>query len=88
MEPFSPPRKKHLIFSQKKAVLIFQETETETPKKSFIFQETELSHISGKEYSEHWHNGTFLLLQERNILNTGSGIRKLSYILGNEYSEA
>ena len=37
--------KKFLIFSQKKAVPIFQETKT--LKKFFIFQETELSYISG-----------------------------------------
>ena len=36
--------KKFLIFSQKKAFLIFWETET--PKKKFTFQETELSYIS------------------------------------------
>ena len=41
--------KKFLIFSQKKAVLIFQETET--PKKFLIFQETELSYISGSNFS-------------------------------------
>ena len=33
------------IFSQKKAVLIFQETET--PKRFLVFQEMELSYISG-----------------------------------------
>ena len=37
--------KKFLILSTKKAVLIFQERKT--PKKFFIFQETELSSISG-----------------------------------------
>ena len=37
--------KRFFIFSQKKAFLIFQETET--PKKFFIFLETELSYISG-----------------------------------------
>ena len=37
--------KKYLIFSQKKAFIIFHETET--PKKFFIFQETELSYVSG-----------------------------------------
>ena len=36
--------KKLLIFSQKKAVLIFQGTEA--PKKFLIFQETELFYIS------------------------------------------
>ena len=35
--------KQVLIFSQKKAVFIFQETET--PKKILIFQENELSYI-------------------------------------------
>ena len=39
--------------------------ETETPKKFFIFQETELSYIPGKEYSEPWHNGTFLSFGNR-----------------------
>ena len=37
--------KKFLIFSQKKAVLIFQETET--PKKFILFQKTEISNILG-----------------------------------------
>ena len=41
------------IFSQKKAVL--------------IFQETELSYISRKGYSEPWHNETFHIFQERYI---------------------
>ena len=36
--------KKSLIFSQKNAFLIFQETET--PKKFLIFQERELFYIS------------------------------------------
>ena len=36
--------KKFLIFSQKKAFLIFRETKN--PKKLFIFQETELYYIS------------------------------------------
>ena len=40
--------KKCLIFSQKKAFLIF--SETEIPKKFFIFQETELSYISGSNF--------------------------------------
>ena len=38
--------KKLLIFSQKKAFLIFWETKT--PKKILIFQETEVFYISGK----------------------------------------
>ena len=37
--------KKFLIFSQKKACLIF--LETATPKKFFIFQEKDFSYISG-----------------------------------------
>ena len=37
--------KKILIFSRKEAFLILQEMKT--PKKVFIFQETELSYISG-----------------------------------------
>ena len=38
--------KKFLIFSQKKTFLVFRETET--PKKVFVFQETELFYILGK----------------------------------------
>ena len=37
--------KKFLLFPQKKALFIFQETKA--PKKFFIFQETELFYISG-----------------------------------------
>ena len=48
------------MFSQKKAILIFRKTET--LKKLFIFQEAELSYISGKVYSEPQHNRTFLYL--------------------------
>ena len=40
--------KKFLIFSQKKPFLIFQETETW--KKILIFQEMELSYISGSNF--------------------------------------
>ena len=44
-----------------------------------IFQEryiqnagiTELSYISGKVYSERWHDGTFLIFQERYIQSPG-----------------
>ena len=39
-----------LIFSKKKAVIMFQEKAT--PKKFIIFQKTELPYISGKVYSE------------------------------------
>ena len=42
--------KKFLIFSEKKAFLIFRHTET--PKKFIIFQETELSYISGNGNSK------------------------------------
>ena len=45
MELSSSNFKKFLIFSQKKACFIFPKTET--PKKFFLFQETELSYISG-----------------------------------------
>ena len=40
--------KKFYIFPRKKAVLIFQETET--PKKLLIFLETELFYISGSNF--------------------------------------
>ena len=40
--------KNFLIFSQKKAFLIFRENET--PKIFFIFQETELSYVSGSNF--------------------------------------
>ena len=42
--------KKILIFSQKKAFLMFRQTET--PKKFIIFLETELSYISGNGNSK------------------------------------
>ena len=44
MELFGSNSKKFLTFSQKKAFPILQETKT--PKKFFIFKETELSYIS------------------------------------------
>ena len=40
--------KKFLIFSQKKAFLIF--LKKKTPKKSLIFREKELSYISGSNF--------------------------------------
>ena len=46
-ETFLSP-KKFLTFSYEKASLIFQETET--PKKSLMFQETELSYISRSKF--------------------------------------
>ena len=45
MELSKSNNKKYLIFSQKKAFLIFWQTET--TKKFLIFQEMELSYISG-----------------------------------------
>ena len=39
--------RRFLIFSQKKAFLIFRKTET--PKKLFIFQKTKFSYISGNK---------------------------------------
>ena len=51
-----------LSCSNIKKFLIFQKTET--PTKLFIFQETELSYISGEVYSELWHNGTFLYFKK------------------------
>ena len=45
MELSSSNIKKFLTFSQKKAFLIFRETET--PKKFLTFQEKEFSYISG-----------------------------------------
>ena len=56
--------KRFLMFSLKKAVLTFRETKT--PKKLFIFQETELSYISGKVYSAPWY------IQNPNIFKTTS----------------
>ena len=57
MEPYSFNIKKVLIFSQKKAFLIFWETETS--KKFLIFQETEFSYISGNRNPK-----KFLIFQE------------------------
>ena len=45
MELCSSNIKKFLIFSQKKAFLIFREIET--PKKLLMFQKTKLSYITG-----------------------------------------
>ena len=50
MELSDPKIKKFLIFSQKKDFLIFWERET--PKKLFIFMETELYYISGNGTSQ------------------------------------
>ena len=53
--------KKILIFSQKKAFRIFRERET--PKKFVIFQETELSYISGNETFLYFGKGIFRTLR-------------------------
>ena len=42
---------------------------------------TELSCISGKVYPEPWHNGSFLIFQERKVQNPG--IMELFHISGN-----
>ena len=52
----------YLIFSQKKAFHIFWETKI--PKKFVIFQETELSYISGNRTFLHFGKGNFLIFQE------------------------
>ena len=51
-----------LSCSNIKKFLIFQKTEI--PKKFFIFQEMELSYISGKVCSESWYNGAFLYFRK------------------------
>ena len=85
---------KLLIFSQKKAVLTFRKTETLKNslyfrKRNFlIFQERyiqnpgimKLFYISGKVYSELWHNGTFLYF-EKGIF------RNLTYLKQEVHSE-
>ena len=51
-------------------------------KKAFLIsRKWYFSYISGKEYSEPWHNRTFLIFRERNIQNPG--ITEFSYIFGN-----
>ena len=59
--------------------LIFQEAETQ--KYLLCFRKQNLPYISGKEYSELWHNRTFLIFQKKDIQNPG--ITELSYISGN-----
>ena len=61
--------KKFLTFSQKKAFLIFEETET--PKKFPIFQKTELSYISGNGNSK-----KLLIFQERTFRVKKSILKK------------
>ena len=48
---------KKLLFSQKKAVLMFQEMET--PKKFFMFQETELSYALGSNFHSSKNKRTY-----------------------------
>ena len=60
-----------LIFPQKKAFLIFRETEI--PRKFLIFQETELSYISGNRNPKKFQEVTF----------PAQKIKKPSYISGN-----
>ena len=68
MEPYTfQPEIKKLKTIHPRKFLILQETKTS--KKILIFQEIELSFVSGKEYLEPWHKGTILMLQERNIQN-------------------
>ena len=55
-----------LVFSQKKAVHMVQEKET--PKKFYIFQEAELSYISG-ETSKPPKTKTSYIPQKKKIMN-------------------
>ena len=73
--------KKLLIFSQKKAFLIF--LETDTPKKFLIFQETELSYISGNENPKKLLIFQELTFRARKIKQKKHS-EKTSYISGNE----
>ena len=57
MELFSPDIRKFPIFREME---LFYISENENPEKLLIIHETELSYLSGKVYSEPWHNGTFL----------------------------
>ena len=55
-------------------------------KKSFSnFQETKLSYILGRVYSEPWNNETFFIFQKKYIQN--SGITELPYVSEKVYSE-
>ena len=86
--------KKFLIFSQKKAFLIFQETET--PQQFFIFQETELFYISLYAREGIFKTLTYLQLeahpeswyfQNPSIFRTGSIFRTMTYLELEAYSE-
>ena len=70
---------KFLIFSQKKAFLIFRETKT--PKKFLIFQEAALFYTSGNGNPKKLLIFQDVTFQARKIKNTHS--RKMYYILGN-----
>ena len=71
------PEKISLVFSRESFSYI---SETENPKKKFlIFQETELFF-----YSKPWYNGTFLIIRERNIHNSGK--KEFSCLSGMELS--
>ena len=78
MEPFSPPRENFLYFRERKPCknfLYFLKIRCSSisgngkPEKLFIFQETELSYVSGKEYPEPWQNGRFLYFQKCSFLS-------------------
>ena len=77
------PEKIPYIFF-KKSFLIFRKTRT--PKFFFIFQKTKLSYISGKVYSEPWHNITFLYFGKSIIQNTNI-TELLEYLEQKAYSE-
>ena len=71
-------RKLFFIFSQK-TFLIFPFSKAF--QKSLYFRKTELSYASGKEYSESWHNGTFLYFPKWGFLPL-----YFSYISGSNFS--
>ena len=77
------PEKIPYIFL-KESFLIFRKTRT--PKIFFIFEKTKLSYISGKVYSEPWHNITFLYFGKSIIQNTDI-TELLEYLEQKAYSE-
>ena len=62
MEPctFQPKIEKWKIHPEK----ISYTSGNEKPSEILTFQEAELSHISGKQCLEPWHNGTFLCFKK------------------------
>ena len=68
MELFNFNIKRFLIFSQKKAFLIFRESETQ--QKFFVFQETKLSYILERNF-RFWKNKR--IHSEKNFLCLGNG---------------